>query len=260
MFFIDTHTHLFVKEFEDDRDTIISEAIHSGVAKMILPGINSSSYDVQYALTEKYPKNCFIAAGLHPSDVKEDYENELRVVEEQLNTGKFIAVGEIGIDLFWDKKRESIQKTVFRKQLMLAKKFRLPVIIHVRDAFNEVFEIVDKVIDNDLFGVFHSFTGSIEDAQKIIDYKNFKIGINGIVTFKNNSILETVKQIDINHIVLETDSPYLAPVPKRGKRNESAYLIHIAQKMSEIKHIDLKELAEITNKNAVEIFGNKLLD
>lgn len=259
MNFIDTHTHLFVKEFYNDRRKVIADAVQAGVKKMILPGINSSYIQIQNEIAEEFPNNCFIAVGLHPSDVTAEYEKELEIVESEIKTGKYIAVGEIGIDLYWNKTYESIQKMAFEKQILLAKKYKLPIIIHVRDSFNEVFEIVERHIGSDLTGIFHSFTGTLEQAEKIIRFQNFKIGINGIVTFKNSTITEVVKQIELKHIVLETDSPYLAPVPKRGKRNESSYLIHIAQKIADIKGVELNELAEITNKNAVEIFGNKLL-
>jgi TatD DNase family protein len=260
MFLIDTHTHLFVKEFDNDRDKVISDALDSGISKMILPGINSSYIELQNSLAKAYPNHCYIAVGLHPSEVKEDFEKELHIIEEQLHSRTYIAVGEIGIDLYWDKAHETFQKKAFERQIVMAKQFQLPVIIHVRDSIDEVFEIVDRQYDHKLKGIFHSFTGTKKQADKIIEYGTFKIGINGIITFKNNSIIETVKQIDPNHIVLETDSPYLSPVPRRGQRNESAFLVHTAHKICEIKHIGINELADMTNKNALEVFGNKLLD
>ncbi len=256
---IDTHTHLYVKEFDEDRDEVIKNAINSGITKMILPGINSSYIKIQNQLAKEYPKNCFPAIGLHPGDVKEDYLAELLTIEQQIKTSRYIAVGEIGIDLYWDKTFIDQQKTAFEKQILIAKEHKLPIIIHVREAFNEVFEIVDKLNDTDLTGIFHSFTGSIEQAKKIISYGGFKIGINGIVSFKNSGLDKVVSEIDLNHIVLETDSPYLSPVPKRGKRNESLHLIYIAEKIAEIKKKSLNEIAEITNRNAIEIFGNRLL-
>lgn len=256
---IDTHTHLYVKEFNEDRKDVIKNAINSGITKMVLPGINSSYIEIQNKLAEQFPDNCFPAIGLHPSDVKEDYLSEIQIVEEQLKTGKYIAIGETGIDLYWDKTFVKQQKQAFEQQVIFAKKYKLPVIIHVREAFDEVFEIIDKQNDNNLTGIFHSFTGNSEQAEKIIAYGGFKIGINGIVTFKNSGLDKIVKGININHLVLETDSPYLSPVPKRGKRNESSHLIYIAEKIAEIKGISMKELAEITNRNAVEVFGNRLL-
>ncbi len=254
MMFTDTHTHLYVSEFEGEKDEIIRRAIDAGVKKMVLPGINSSYIPAQTELVSKYPENCFPAFGLHPSDVKNDFKNELETVEENLQNGNAVAVGEIGIDLYWDKTFAENQKTAFEKQVILAKELKLPIIIHVRDAFKEVFEIIDKLNDGKLTGIFHSFTGTLEQANKIIAYGGFKIGINGIVTFKNSGLDKTVKEINLRHLVLETDSPYLSPVPKRGKRNESAYLVYIAGKIAEIKNISLNELADITNKNAEEIF------
>ncbi len=253
---IDTHTHLYVNEFDEDRNEVIRQAKENGVTKMILPGINSHYIPVQLQLAEKYPENCFLAAGLHPSEVKEDFENELKIVEKELQTGKYIAVGEIGIDLYWDKKFAEQQKMAFEQQIILAKQYALPIIIHVREAFNEVFEIIDRQNDTNLTGIFHSFTGTKKQAEKIISYCSFKIGINGIVTFKNSGLDKVVKEIDLKYLVLETDSPYLSPVPKRGKRNESSYLIYIAEKISEIKEISFEKLAELTNDNAEEIFGH----
>ena len=252
---IDTHTHLYVSQFDEDRHEVIKNAIKSGIKKMIFPGINSSYINIQKQLAKDYPKNCFSAYGLHPSDVKENYKTELKLVEDELKKDNSIAVGEIGIDLYWDKTFIEEQKKTFRQQIIWAKKYKLPIIIHVREAFNEVFEIVDKLNDENLTGVFHSFTGDISQAQKIINYKGFKIGINGIVTFKNSGLDKIVKEIDIKHIVLETDSPYLSPAPKRGKRNESSHLIYIAEKISDIKGIALHEVEEITNNNTKEIFG-----
>ncbi|NPA67952.1 MAG: TatD family hydrolase [Chlorobi bacterium] len=255
MIFTDTHTHLYVSEFNGEKDEIIRRALDKGVEKMILPGINSSYIPAQKELAERFPENCFVAFGLHPSDVKNDFGKELETVKENLQNGNAVAVGEIGIDLYWDKTFAENQKTAFKKQVILAKEFDLPVIIHVREAFEEVFEIIDKLNDGKLTGIFHSFTGTLEQANKIIAYGGFKIGINGIVTFKNSGLEKTVKEIDLRHLVTETDSPYLSPVPKRGKRNESAHLIYIAEKIAEIKNISLNELADATNKNAEEIFG-----
>ncbi len=254
MTFTDTHTHLFVSEFENDRYEVIRKAVDTGITKMVLPGINSNYIPAQIDLTKKFPENCFPAFGLHPSDVKDNFEKEIEIVKETLQKENAVAVGEIGIDLYWDKTYIEQQKAAFEKQVLLAKELNLPIIIHVREAFNEVFEIIDKLNDENLSGIFHSFTGTGKQAQKIIDYDNFKIGINGIVTFKNAGLDKTVKEIDLQHIVLETDSPYLAPVPKRGKRNESSYLIYIAEKIADIKNISLEEVAEVTNRNASDIF------
>ncbi len=255
MMLIDTHTHLYVSQFNEDRIEVIQNAISSGVEKMILPGINSSYIDIQNQLANDFSENCFVAFGLHPSDVKEDFKTELSLVEAELKKGNSVAVGEIGIDLYWDKTFVEEQKQAFEQQIIWAKEYKLPIIIHVREAFNEVFEIVDKLNDENLTGIFHSFTGNLDQANKIIDYKGFKIGINGIVTFKNSGLGKVISGIDMKHIVLETDSPYLSPVPKRGKRNESSHLTYIAEKIAEIKGISLQEVSKITNKNAVAVFG-----
>jgi len=255
MFLTDSHTHLYVTEFEGEKDEIIKRALDAGIKKMILPGINSSYIPAQIELAEKYPNSCFLAFGLHPSDVKEDFEQELEIVKDYLQKEDAVAAGEIGIDLYWDKTYAEQQKVAFEKQIIFAEELKLPIIIHVREAFKEVFEIIDKLNDENLSGIFHSFTGTVEQAKKIIDYKNFKIGINGIVTFKNSGLDKVVKEIALKHLVLETDSPYLSPVPKRGKRNESSHLTYIAEKIAEIKNVSLKELADVTNNNAEEIFG-----
>ncbi len=252
---IDTHTHLYVNEFDKDKYEVVNNAIENGISKMVLPGINSSYIPAQIDLAEKFPAHCFLAFGLHPSDVKENFEEEIQVVREHLQSENAVAVGEIGIDLYWDKTYIEQQKTAFEKQILLAKEFNLPIIIHVREAFDEVSEIIDKLNDENLSGIFHSFTGTPEQADIIISFGGFKIGINGIVTFKNAGLDKVVKEIDLKHLVLETDSPYLSPVPKRGKRNESAHLIYIAEKIAEIKDISAEELANITNTNAKKIFG-----
>ncbi len=255
MFLTDSHTHLYVTEFEGEKNEIIKRALDAGIKKMILPGINSSYIPAQIELAEKYPDNCFLAFGLHPSDVKEDFEKEIEIVRSNLQNKNVVAVGEIGIDLYWDKTFVEQQKIAFEKQIIFAIELKIPIIIHVREAFNEVFEIVDKLNDDNLSGIFHSFTGTLEQANKIIAYGGFKIGINGIVTFKNSGLDKVVKNIDLQHLVLETDSPYLSPVPKRGKRNESSHLIYIAEKIAEIKNDSLMKIADITNNNTEEIFG-----
>ena len=255
---IDTHTHLYVSQFDEDRNEVIRNAIETGITKMVLPGINSSYINIQNKLASSYPLGCYAAFGLHPGDVKEDFQKELKLVEAELKKGNSIAVGEIGIDLYWDKTFIEEQKIAFEQQIIWAKKYKLPIIIHVREAFNEVFEIIDKFNDDNLTGIFHSFTGNIEQANKIISYKGFKIGINGIVTFKNSGLGKVVKEIPLQHLVLETDSPYLSPTPKRGKRNESSHLIYTADKISDIKEISIEKVAEITNKNAIDIFGEKI--
>ena len=255
MKFIDTHTHLFASEFKDDIDIVVKNAINSGVSKMLLPNIDSSTTNSMIQLCNKYPKHCFPMVGLHPCSVKKDnIEKEILHVEEMLNKNKFIAVGEIGLDLYWDKSSLSYQKVAFESQIKLAKKYQLPIVIHVRDSFNEAIEIVEKLNNENLSGVFHCFTGNIQEAERIINLQNFYLGIGGVVTFKNGGINKIINQISLDNIILETDSPYLTPTPFRGKRNESKYLVNIAQKMSEIYEIDINEIANKTSSNAINLF------
>ncbi|MBT3417255.1 MAG: TatD family hydrolase [Flavobacteriales bacterium] len=255
MNFIDTHTHLFLKQFKDDIDDVIDIAIRSGITKMFLPNINSETTDSMLQLCEKYPGNCFSMMGLHPCDVKkETMEKELLHVEEMLEKEKFIAVGEIGLDLYWDKTTLEIQKMAFEFQIKLAKKHKLPIVIHVRDSFLEAIEIVEKLNDENLSGVFHCFTGNVDDSKRITDLGNFYLGIGGVLTFKNSGVDKTIEKIDMKHLILETDSPYLAPTPYRGKRNESKYIVNIAEKLSEIKGLEIEEVAKITTENALNLF------
>ena len=255
MNFIDTHTHLFASEFKDDIDIVVKNAINSGVSKMLLPNIDSSTTNNMLQLCNKYPQHCFPMIGLHPCSVKKDnIEKEILHIEEMLNKNKFIAIGEIGLDLYWDKSTLSYQKVAFESQIKLAKKYQLPIVIHVRDSFNEAIEIVEKLNNENLSGVFHCFTGNIQEAERIINLQNFYLGIGGVVTFKNGGINKIINQISLDNIILETDSPYLTPTPFRGKRNESKYLVNIAQKMSEIYEIDINEIANKTSSNAINLF------
>ncbi len=255
MKFIDTHTHLFLNQFDKDIDLVINNAIASGINKMFLPNISSETTNSMMELCRKYPENCFAMMGLHPCDVKkESIDKELLHVEQMLEKNKFIAVGEIGLDLYWDKTTLNIQKEAFETQIKLAKKHQLPIVIHVRESFNEAIEIVEKLNDDSLSGVFHCFTGDVGDAKRITDLENFYFGIGGVLTFKNSGLENTIKEIDIEYLILETDSPYLTPAPFRGKRNESKYIINIAEKLAEVKGVSLDKVAEITNKNASNLF------
>jgi len=255
MNFIDTHAHLYSNKFTDDRNDVINNAIQSGVLKMFLPNISSEYTISMLELCKKFPENCFPMMGLHPCDVKiESMEKELLHVEEMLQKEKFIAVGEIGLDLYWDKSTLDIQKKAFRFQIELAKKHKLPIAIHVRDSFLEAIEIVEELNDENLSGVFHCFTGDNEQAKRVIDLQNFFLGIGGVLTFKNSGLDNTISKIDIKHLLLETDAPYLTPSPYRGKRNESKYIINIAEKLAEIKGISINEVGETTTKNARNLF------
>ena len=255
MNFIDTHTHLFASEFNNDIDIVVQNAIDNGVSKMLLPNIDSTTTNNMLQLCNKYPQNCFPMIGLHPCSVKKDnIEKEILHVEEMLTKNNFIAIGEIGLDLYWDKSTLSYQKVAFESQIKLAKKYQLPIVIHVRDSFNEAIEIVERLNNENLSGVFHCFTGNIQEAERIINLENFYLGIGGVVTFKNGGINKIINQISLDNIILETDSPYLTPTPFRGRRNESKYLVNIAQKMSEIYEIDINEIADKTSSNAINLF------
>ena len=255
MNFIDTHTHLFASEFNEDIDIVVQNAINNGVSKMLLPNIDSTTTNNMLQLCNKYPQNCFPMIGLHPCSVKKDnIEKEILHVEEMLTKNNFIAIGEIGLDLYWDTSNLSYQKVAFESQIKLAKKYQLPIVIHVRDSFNEAIEIVEKLNNENLSGVFHCFTGNIQEAERIINLENFFLGIGGVVTFKNGGINNIINQISLDNIILETDSPYLTPTPFRGKRNESKFLVNIAQKMSEIYEIDINEIANKTSSNAKNLF------
>ncbi len=251
---IDTHTHLFLDNFENDIEQVIKRAINSGVTKMFCPNIDLSTVEKLDNLVKKYPQNCFALMGLHPESIKENYEQDLQQIEKLLNKGQFYGIGEIGIDLYWSTKYKNQQIEAFRYQVKLAKKMKLPVIIHTREAFDEVFSVIDSENDKNLTGIFHCFTGNLSQAQHIINYGGFKLGIGGILTYKKSHLANIIKNIELQHIVLETDSPFLAPVPKRGKRNESSFIIFIAQFLSELKGISFDELAQITTNNAKEIF------
>ena len=254
MNFTDTHTHLFLEQFADDIDDVIVRAQQAGAQQFFLPNIDKSTTEAMLKLVNKYPNCCFPMMGLHPSSVSGTFESELEEVERWHTKEKFYAVGETGIDLHWDDTYINQQKEAFRIQIELAKKLTLPIVIHVRESFQEVFEIIDELNDDHLTGIFHCFSGSAEQAQKIIDYTGFKLGIGGVLTYKNSGLDEVLKQIDLQHMVLETDSPYLTPVPHRGERNESAYVVQVAEKLAEVKGLALEDVAELTTANAQEVF------
>lgn len=253
--FIDTHTHLYAEEFDTDRNTVIKKALASGIKKFYLPNIDSSSIDGMFQLEKEYPENCFPMMGLHPCSVNEKVEEELKIVEDWLLKRKFCAIGEIGIDLYWDKTFYPQQQMAFKKQIDWALQYNNPIVIHCREAFDEIFEILSSYKKLPP-GIFHCFSGTLEQANKVIALGGFKLGIGGVVTFKNSGLDKVVEQVDMKHLVLETDSPYLAPNPFRGKRNESGYLIQVAQKVGEIKNLSIAEVGAITTKNAEEFFGS----
>ena len=254
MIITDTHTHLYSEAFDEDRDRVIQNALDLGIKRFFIPAIDSSYTASMLALEKSYPDNIYLMMGLHPTHVKENYKEELQHVVEMLSKHKFYAVGEIGIDLYWDKTHLKEQQEAFKFQIQLAKKYKLPIVIHCREAFDEIFEVLEEEKGDDLYGIFHCFTGDYQQAQRAIGY-NMKLGIGGVVTFKNGKIDTFLGQIDPSHIVLETDSPYLAPVPYRGKRNETAYLVNVLDKLAGIYKRSKEEIAEITTANSKAIFG-----
>ena len=254
MIITDTHTHLYSEAFDDDRKEAIQKAIDLGVERFFIPAIDSTYTEGMLALEKEFPGHMFLMTGLHPTHVKENFEDELAHVEEMLDKHTYYAIGEIGIDLYWEKKYLKEQQIAFRKQIQIAKKHKLPIVIHCREAFDEVFKILEEEKGDDLRGIFHCFTGTYEQAEKAISY-NMKLGIGGVVTFKNGKIDTFLKNIDLKHIVLETDSPYLAPTPYRGKRNESAYIVNVLEKLADIHGVPNEQIALETTKNSKEVFG-----
>lgn len=253
MILTDTHTHLYIDAFDKDRDQVIGNAIEAGITRFFIPAIDSSYTKAMLELEKNFPDHIYLMAGLHPTHVKENYKAELQHVESMLSSRKFYAVGEIGIDLYWDRSFFEQQKEAFAFQIKLAEEYDLPIVIHSRESFNEIIEVLDETATGSLRGIFHCFTGSLEQAKTAIAH-NMKLGIGGVVTFKNGKIDGFLNKIDLRHIVLETDAPYLAPAPHRGKRNESAYLIHVLNKLADIYKIDPEEVARITTENSKEVF------
>lgn len=253
MIITDTHTHLYSEAFDDDRHEMIQRALDQNITRFFIPAIDSTYTEAMLQLENDYPSNVFLMMGLHPTHVKDNYKEELKHVEDMLAKRTFYAVGEIGIDLYWDKSTIKIQQEAFKYQIQLAKKHHLPIVIHCREAFDEIFDVLETEKSDDLFGIFHCFTGTLEQAHQAISY-NMKLGIGGVATFKNGKIDGFLNKIDLRHIVLETDSPYLAPVPFRGKRNESAYIIKVLKKLSELYNLPSTEIANMTTQNSIDIF------
>jgi TatD DNase family protein len=254
MYFIDTHTHLYSSEFDTDRTEMVENAIKAGVKKLLLPNIYVASIEPMYELCKQFPANCFPMMGLHPGYVTENWEQDLVIIRKALDENKHIAIGEIGMDLYWDKTFIEEQKMAFRIQIEWAKEFKLPIVIHARDAFDEIFEILDELNDANLTGVFHCFTGTDEQAQKIQSYGGFYFGIGGVLTYKKSDLPAVLAEIPLEQILLETDAPYLPPTPHRGKRNESKFLLHVAEKVAEVKNCSLVDVARITSENAQQLF------
>jgi len=254
MIITDTHTHLYSEAFDEDRPEMMQRALDANISRLFIPAIDSTYTASMLQLEIDYPENIFLMMGLHPTHVKENYKEELTHVEEMLGQHKFYAIGEIGIDLYWDKSTLAIQQEAFIKQIQLAKKYKLPIVLHCREAFDEIFEILEEEKSDDLYGIFHCFAGTLSQAHQAISY-NMKLGIGGVATFKNGKIDQFLNTIDLKHIVLETDSPYLAPKPFRGKRNESSYILKVIEKLSQIYNISEEKIADITTANSKVVFG-----
>jgi TatD DNase family protein len=250
---IDTHCHLFSEEFDNDREQCIRNAEMVGIEKILLPNIDVSSIQRLYETEQTYPNRCFAMMGLHPTSVNQNYEKELVIIHQELQKREFIGIGEIGMDLYWDKTFLKEQKMVFKTQLEWAVKYDYPVSIHCRDAFDEIFSILSEMPQLPK-GVFHCFTGTLEQAQKIIQYQRFKLGIGGVITFKKSTLPEVLKAIDGTYFVLETDAPYLAPAPYRGKRNEPAYIKIIAEKLAQVKQVSIDDIIQQCYQNTLSIF------
>lgn len=250
----DTHTHLYSEQFDEDRGMIVQRAFDAGVHRFFIPAIDSTYTQRMFDLEARYPDNMFLMMGLHPTSVQANYKQELKRVRDWIDKRHFYAIGEIGIDLYWDDTFLAEQQEAFRTQIQWAKEKKLPIAIHCRDAFDEIFEVLELEKDENLRGIFHCFTGDLEQAKKALSY-NMKLGIGGVVTFKNGKIDQFLNQIDIKDIVLETDAPYLAPTPYRGKRNESSYLTLIIDKLVDIYGLTFEEISEITTQNSKDVFG-----
>lgn len=254
MLLTDTHTHLYYETDLEKQSQLMERCFAFNINRLFLPNVDAKSIAMIDDLVKRYPNNCFAMAGLHPCDVKEDFQEQLAIIYSSIADRKIYAIGEIGIDLYWDKSTLAIQQDAFKQQVNWAKELGLPFVIHCREAFDEVFEVLDELKDEKMRGIFHCFTGNLAQATRAIDL-GFYLGIGGVVTYKKAGLDLVLADIPLEHIVLETDSPYLAPVPYRGKPNESSYLIHIAQKVADIYNISVEEVADITTGNSKKIFG-----
>jgi len=252
---IDTHCHLYLEEFKNDLKSVIERAENTGIKKFYLPAIDSTFTDQMFSLEKNFPGKCIAMMGLHPCSVKENFKEELKLAEQWLNARSFAAIGEIGLDFYWDKTFAAQQCEVFQTQTQWALQRNMPIVIHTRNAIDEAIATVKPFADKGLYGIFHCFSGSYEQAKRIINM-NFFLGIGGVITYKNSGLQPVVEKINLEHIVLETDAPYLTPVPFRGKRNESSYLKYIISKIAEAKNISEEDVAMVTTANAEKIFGS----
>ncbi|MES3019570.1 MAG: TatD family hydrolase [Bacteroidota bacterium] len=254
MILTDTHTHLYYEADPEKLAQLMQRCLEKNVNRLFLPNVDSSSIPQVFNLASLYPDNCFPMLGLHPCDVKENFEEELDLITRAKDQAKIYAIGEIGIDLYWDKTTLPFQQRAFRQQIAWAKDLNLPIVIHCREAFDEIFEILSELRDDRLRGIFHCFTGTAQQAAKVIDL-NFYLGIGGVLTYKNSGLDKAIADVSLDHLVLETDSPYLTPVPFRGKPNESSYLVYVAQKLADLKQVSIEEVARVTTHNSKMVFG-----
>ena len=254
----DTHAHLYLEEFKPDSQEMMQRAADAGISKVYLPNIDSTTISDLYNFEEKYHDKCKAMMGLHPCYVKENYMKELDRIYKELCSRPFSAIGEIGLDFYWDKSNKEQQEEAFLSQLKWASELGLPIVIHSRESTAELIELLEANRDKEVRGVFHCFSGNADEAKRIVDL-GFYLGIGGVVTFKNSNLSEAINNIGLENILLETDAPYLAPVPFRGKRNESSYLRYIAEFLAKARNIDVSEVAEVTSRNANNLFFNKLI-
>ena len=255
MMLIDTHSHIYQPQFNEDRKEMMNRAAQAGVEKIFLPNIDLESMPLMHQLCDDFPEVCYPMMGLHPCDVKSGFEEVLAIMRSKFSDRKYIAVGEIGIDLYWDKTTLDMQIEAFKVQLGWAKELKLPIVIHARESFDEIFSVLDKENDETLRGVFHCFTGNLEQAQKVMAYGNFMMGIGGVLTYEKSGLDKVVQEIPMEYLVLETDSPYLTPKPFRGKRNESSYVKFVCEKLAECKGLSVDEIGSITSSNALKMFA-----
>ena len=252
--FVDTHTHIYLEDFDKDRKVIIEESYRLNVKKLFLPNIDLNTIEKVLEISNKYKNICYPMVGLHPCSVKQNLSAELQVLKSYIKKLKPVAIGETGLDLYWDKSTVNEQIAAFKEQIKWAKEFNLPIVIHARNSYQEIFKVLDVLNNEKLTGIFHCFSSNLNDAEHILNYGGFKLGIGGVVTFKNSGLDKILEKIPLKNIVLETDSPYLSPAPFRGKRNKSSYIPLIAKKISEIYKRELSDIEKITTKNALEIF------
>ena len=253
---IDTHSHLFLEEFSDDLPQVMERARQAGVSRIYMPNIDSTTIESMLSVCADYPDFCYPMIGLHPTSVNESYRQELSIVRERLEApNNFVAIGEIGLDLYWDKTFLNEQLYVFEKQIEWALEYKLPIVVHSREAFDYIYKVMEPYKKTPLTGIFHSFTGTSEEAAKLLEFEGFMLGINGVVTFKKSTLPEALTTVPLERIVLETDSPYLAPVPNRGKRNESANVRDTLMKVADIYQMDPEYVAQATSVNALKVFG-----